>query len=125
MTGTKAPPAGLRRSGRAFWRSVLAAYELDARDEPVLLEVCRTLDEVDLLREVVDRDGVTSTGSAGQVVEHPALTGLRAHRATLDRLLLRLALPDERGLAPRSAASLAAQKAAQSRWARRAARQAG
>lgn len=112
-------PRDLKASGAAFWRSVDQVYVLDARDVPVLHEVCRTLDEIDTLRALVDRDGMIATGSAGQTVEHPALTGLRAHRASLDRLLVRAGLPDEQGQAPRSAASLQAQRAAQSRWARR------
>ena len=109
-------PADLRQHGAAFWRQVQKAYELDARDTPVLVETCRVLDEIEALRATVERDGVLSTGSAGQVVEHPALAGMRAHRTLLDRLLVRLALPSEEGAAPDSVAQIRARKAAASKW---------
>lgn len=116
MANKPRPPRDLRDSGAEFWRATYAAYELDARDVPVLHEVCRVLDEIDCLAAAVAATGVLSTGSAGQVVEHPALAGLRAHRTVLDRLLVRLGLPSSEGVAPSSAQQLRAQKAAAARW---------
>lgn len=112
----KSRPPDLGKQGTAFWRGVHAAYELDARDAPVLHEVCRVLDEIDALTVAVAAGGVLSTGAAGQVVEHPALAGLRAHRLVLDKLLVRLGLPSAEGEVPVSAATLRARKAAASRW---------
>lgn len=113
---TKRVPDGLGQAGSAFFRAVHKAYQPDARDHPVLLEVCRTLDEIEALAEVIAAEGVVSVGSKGQPVEHPAMAGLRAHRVVLDRLLVRLALPDEEGNVPASVASIRAKRAAQSRW---------
>lgn len=112
----KRVPDGLGDAGAAFFRQVHRVYELDERDAPVLLEVCRTLDEIDSLSVVVAAEGVMSTGSAGQPVEHPAMAGLRAHRATLDRLLVRLGLPDAEGQKPLSARQIRAKTAASKRW---------
>lgn len=116
MANSPRPPSDLRTSGAEFWRKVHKSYLLDDRDTPVLHETCRVLDEIDALTAVVAAQGVMSVGSMGQPVEHPALAGLRAHRATLDKLLVRLALPDEAGLTPASSSSQRAQKAAQARW---------
>lgn len=110
------PPAGLAEPGQAFWTEVHRAYELDARDAPVLLETCRVLDEIESLRAAIATDGVITKGSMGQPVEHPAMAGLRAHRLTLDRLLVRLALPSIEGDTPLTVTQIRAQKAAGSRW---------
>jgi hypothetical protein len=118
VTGVPRVPPGLGKSGSEFWRSTQKAYHPDARDWPILLETCRVLDEIDALTAVVAAQGVMSTGSQGQVVEHPALSGLRAHRLTLDRLLVRLALPDEEDEddVPDSLMRIRAKKAAAARW---------
>ena len=112
------PPADLTRSGagRRFWTDTHRAYEIDARDRPVLRELCRSLDEIEQLRAVIAADGVMSVGASGQPVEHPAMGGLRAHRQTVDRLLYRLALPDEEGRRPPSARQRSAKTAANARW---------
>lgn len=114
----KIAPAGLGDAGSQFFRWAHSAYALDARDSPVLLELCRTLDEIELLTEAVARDGVVTSGSKGQVVEHPAMAGLRAHRVVLDRLFVRLGLPGaEDEEKPRTAAQIRARAAASARWA--------
>ena len=110
------PPADLRQSGAEFWLSTHGAYELDARDRPVLLECSRVLDEIDDLKAALENDGVRGVGASGQPVPHFALQALRAHRLTLDRLLSRLALPDEHGKKPLSAESAHAKAAADGRW---------
>lgn len=110
-------PAGLHKQGAAFFRDVHNSYELDPRDAPILLETCRVLDEIEALKAVLEADGVTTLGSQGQVREHPALAGLRAHRATLDRLLVRLALPAEDGSVPLTVSQIRAQTGARARWA--------
>ena len=110
------PPTDLRESGAEFWRETQAAYVLDARDRPALLEACRSMDEIDLLRATIARDGVLGTGASGQQVEHPAMQGLRSHRVVLDKMLTRLALPDAHGKAPMTVAQRHAKTAADARW---------
>jgi len=112
----KQVPDGLGSAGREFFRQVHGKYELDARDAPVLLEVCRTLDEIDSLAAVIAAEGVMSVGSKEQPVEHPAMAGLRAHRLTLDRLLVRLGLPSAEDEKPLSQTQIRARTAAQARW---------
>lgn len=110
------PPADLQESGREFWLSTHQHYELDARDQPALKAACRTLDEIDAVQRAVDADGVESVGASGQPVAHWGLGALRAHRLTLDRMLQRLALPDQHGRKPLSAESAHAKLAADGRW---------
>ncbi|ODU05503.1 MAG: hypothetical protein ABS81_07375 [Pseudonocardia sp. SCN 72-86] len=81
--------------------------------------MARTLDELDLLAAAVQRDGATTSGSTGQVVEHPALAGMRAHRQVFDKLLVRLALPDRDGELPATAYQQRARAGNTARWGNR------
>jgi P27 family predicted phage terminase small subunit len=95
---TTKPPTGLDGRGLAFWNEVAEAYALTRPDEWQLLEdACRTMSLVDELREAVERDGFTSTGSAGQRVINPLLTELRACRSELRKMLKQLGLPELAG----------------------------
>src|SRR4051812_17807405 len=87
------PPAGLAARGRAFWRATVADYELSNHEMLVLLEVCRTIDEIDVLRAALAADGATVPGSKKQPRSHPAFSEMRAARTSLARLLKVLALP--------------------------------
>ena len=73
--------------------STPSPFDLSESELLVLTEACRTLDEIEQLRAAVERDGVTTLGSAGQPRGHPLLVELRGHRTTLGRLLGQLALP--------------------------------
>lgn len=86
------PPAGLRTSGRALWRAVLADYELDEHELVLLREVCRTADSLDALQVVLDAEGVMSVSPQGART-HPALVELRQQRVTFARLLTALRIP--------------------------------
>lgn len=107
-------PAHLGRRGRATWAALTGVYEFDAHEEELLAEVCRVLDVLDALDAAVRRDGILT--DVGKV--NPAAVEARQQRLTLARLMGALRLPDESGksLTP---AQVHAQKAAQSRWARR------
>lgn len=91
---TKPPPApsGLRRSGRALWRAVLGAFELDEHERAMLLQACRTVDSLDDLQAALDDEGVISATPQGPRA-HPALVEARQQRITLARLLTALQLP--------------------------------
>lgn len=110
------PPPGLQERGRRFWRAVVGTYELEPDEVEVLVEVCRTLDQVETLQAAVDRDGLTVRGSVGQVRIHPAVSELRSSRLALGKLLAQLELPDLDGEALSSPTQARARKAARSRW---------
>ncbi|NYE19460.1 P27 family phage terminase small subunit [Microbacterium immunditiarum] len=95
MTEGKAPtpPRGLGKRGRAFWRQLHADYEFEVAQTEVLIEACRTLDRLEALDAVIADEGVTSEGSMGQRIVHPAVQEARQLQITLTRLVAALELP--------------------------------
>jgi hypothetical protein len=113
---TQRPPGGLRPSGRALWRSVLAAgYELCPDESAVLREACGIADTIAAIERALVGAPLTVPGSMGQQVLHPGISELRMQRAALASLLKQLRLPDldEAGQRPNQH-----REAAQARWAR-------
>lgn len=96
-------PKGLKASGRQLWKSILADFELDEHELGLLREACRTLDSLDALQAVIDRDGVLDESPQGRRA-HPALVELRQQRITFARLVAQLRLPadEEAGSARQS-----------------------
>lgn len=89
MTGAVPnPPRELRRSGRRLWREVVEAYDLDAHELALLLEMCRTADNLDELAAAVRAEGAVVDGRP-----HPALVEARQQRITYARLAAALRLP--------------------------------
>ncbi|MGN6693756.1 MAG: terminase [Aquihabitans sp.] len=117
---TPPTPPGLDARGRSFWESTVSTYGLSSVERELLLEACRTMDELDLLAVAVRRDGVIVEGSVGQNVVNNALTEARGLRTTLHRLLAALQLPDIEGATAPTAAQIGARTAAQARWSRQA-----
>jgi phage terminase small subunit len=111
-----APPAGLQAGGAALWSSVVAEFDLRADEIPVLAELCAVVDECSALRGAIAEQGLTVTGSRGQVRPHPLLNSLNAARATLVRLTGTLGLPSDPEDVAVTEASKRAQHAAQQRW---------
>ncbi len=86
-------PPGTQASGRRLWREVLGTYELDEHERALLVESTRTVDNLDNLAEIVQRDGFIVTTKAGPRA-HPAPVESRQLRIALARLLAALRLPD-------------------------------
>lgn len=109
-------PASLGKAGRAFWRSVLASYELSPGEAEVLRQACRVVDVLDRLdAAIADADDLMVEGSVGQMKAHPALASAAEQRRVLDVLLRGLALPMPEEAEGRRR-SPAAREAAQARW---------
>lgn len=87
MTIPKAP-AGTKTAGRRLWQSILAEYELEEHEAALLREMVRTVDRLDELHALVDRDGVM----VGDRL-HPAMVEARQLRIALARLSAALRLP--------------------------------
>lgn len=117
MTTIPRAPEGLAARGQAFWDVTLEAYELSDGELSILLEACRTLDDLDRLAEAITKHGAMTIGSQGQPVVNPALTEARGQRAVLHRLLAALALPDDDGAALPTARQSAGRANAQQQWA--------
>jgi hypothetical protein len=113
-TASKTTPKASR--GEHFYNTTKETFDL-SETELELLETCsRFLDEIDLLQEAIDRDGLTVQGAAGQTRIHPAVSELRQHRLALGRLLAQLQLPNEDGEKLASPAQAKSRKANQVRW---------
>lgn len=76
-----------------MWRSVVGDYDLDEHELALLREAARTVDDLDRLAELVERDGMMVATKAGPRM-HPGVVEARQLRIALARLLAALRLPD-------------------------------
>jgi hypothetical protein len=112
-------PAGLGKAGRGLWRDLTRRYEFDHEGElTILAAACRQLDSVAALEAAITADGLTVTGSTGQVRVHPAVAEARQGRLALSRLLSDLRIPSEDAGETEKRTTAAARRAAAARWAR-------
>src|SRR5215203_7307057 len=112
-------PSGLRAPARRLWAAVVDKYVLTPAELTLLVEACRTSDELERLERAVRAlPELTTTGSAGQVKAHPLLGEVRAHRQLLERLAGALNLPDVDQEVGLRAGSRHARTAARARWQR-------
>src|SRR4051812_21156936 len=98
MSKRKIPaPAGLAKGGVALCKQVTDAYELRADEVATLEDVCQLTDMIDALDKAWGEDGrpLTTKGSMGQLVTHPLISEIRAHRMARNVLWRQLKLPDE------------------------------
>ena len=110
-------PSGLSARGQTFWEAVTSDYELSVSELELLVEVCRSLTQLDALAAAVEHDGIMIEGSMGQLRPHPAISQANATRGVLSRLLGQLALPDPDGESVPSPESVRARRAGTARWA--------
>ena len=88
-------PDGLSSGGRALWRQIAEAHELDAAQAAQLLEACRMKDRCDYLDEVAR---ITDAESVVSYVELVKLANATAN--TMKQLIAALRLPDAVGVRP-------------------------
>lgn len=69
-------------------------YVLRPDEQVILEEAGRTADLIGRLEEVIAEGPMMTTGSVGQLVPHPLLAEVRLQRASLDRLLCSMQLPN-------------------------------
>jgi hypothetical protein len=106
MTSARTP-AGLSAGGRALWRSVVDAHDLDAVQEVTLLEACRSKDRLDKLDEVLRGDEETwmrlvkdDRSEYHELKIDAALASANTTANLLKQLLAALRLPDAEGKKP-------------------------
>jgi hypothetical protein len=88
-----APPPGTKAAGRRLWRSILVNYELEEHEAALLKEMVRTVDQLDVLAAIVERDGLVVRGPGLTDRVHPAAVEARQLRIALARLAAALRLP--------------------------------
>lgn len=95
MTTQKAPepPKGTGPSGRALWTDVLGKYELEEHEQALLREAVRSVDQLDELHAIVQREGTIVDGPGGSPRMHPAAVEARQLRIALARVIAALRLP--------------------------------
>lgn len=115
------PPDGLGDAGAALWTRVLLDVDLRADEEVVLLEACRTKDELEKFAQKLATSSPTVTGSKGQVRPHPLIAEVRQHRLAFARLLATIGISEAEAETGDSAAtrSHAGRQLARQRWGRR------
>lgn len=86
-------PDELRESGRSLWESVTDVYELEEHERGLLLEMCRTVDSLDRLAEILADDGEIIEDRFGAKRAHPALVEARQLRIAYARISAALRLP--------------------------------
>jgi hypothetical protein len=79
---------------KSFWPATITKFELDDHDFVILREVCRTIDLLDSLQVLIERDGAVLKWGDG-VRANPAVSELRQHRLVLARLVTSLGIPPD------------------------------
>jgi hypothetical protein len=91
-----APPEAFAAQGTALWQRVAAEFEPSAFEAAILTEACRTVDELQSIRdELRAAETIVVVGSTGQPRAHPLLDEVRRHRETLARLLTVLGVDEQ------------------------------
>ncbi len=93
--GLPAAPRHLSKRARAFWRSIVADYDLAPHQLEVLRRLCEAADRCDQARELVAAEGLTVTDRYDQTKPHPAVNIERDARLAVARLTRELCLDDE------------------------------
>ena len=81
------PPIDLAAAGKALWTAMVNEYDLSASELTILLEACRTSDELARLAPAVSKAELVVAGSMQQPRANPLLDEARRHREVLARLL--------------------------------------
>jgi len=89
------PPLTTSKQFRARLARVFDLDDVDPIWDEVLAQVCGILDRLDQIQARLKKDGLTSTGSKGQVTIHPLLAEERQQRLAAARLMERLGLSDD------------------------------
>ena len=109
-------PSNLGDAGARLWDEMTPGLRFDSRELEHLALACHQADHLADLEAVVASEGVTSTGSTGQPVVHPAVVEARHARIAISRLLGEIFIPSAAG---GKASQRRAKKAADSRWRQR------
>jgi len=111
-------PAHLGPRGKRLWKGVHEDFEVGTAERELLIEACRSADELDRLQEVIRDAKLIQPGSMGQPAAHPLLRELSQLRHVYVRLLAQLGFEAAENEWDGLSASARARKAATERWRR-------
>lgn len=83
---------GLGKAGLRFDAELGDALQFEVWEEPIRLELCRLVDDIEAAREVIRTEGLFTLNRYGQRVPNPALTIERKAAAQFAALLAQLDL---------------------------------
>src|SRR5215471_11800489 len=86
-------PTGLGKAGRAFWRSVMATYELSPAESLTLHRCCVSVDALAAVDAEIAEQGVSVRGSRGQVIPNRLIKLRCEMERVLDVQIRALQLP--------------------------------
>jgi DNA polymerase III psi subunit len=111
-------PVGLLAGGERVWSAIVEVYDLRPDELATLEDACRLTDMVDAMSAAWAGEGspLTTKGSMGQLVTHPMISEIRAHRMARNALWRQLKLPDTPAEGSKGVPNQQ-REAAQSRWA--------
>ena len=89
------PPRHLSQDARAWWRVVVARYELEEQHLRILQLAAEAWDRADQARKILAKEGVVVTDRFGQRRKHPAVSIEEQARLAFVRLLRELDLEGE------------------------------
>lgn len=85
-------PKGSGPSARRLWTSVQEEFELGEHERALLTAMCRQVDRLDALEELIAAEGLTVTGH-GTTKMHPAVVEARQTAIAVARIAACLRLP--------------------------------
>lgn len=80
---------------RRLWRRTVDEFDLQEHHLALLEQACKCVDRLVEARDVLDRDGITTTDRYGAQKQHPAIAVERDSRIALARLVRDLGLDVE------------------------------
>jgi hypothetical protein len=86
------PPKGSGPAARRLWNAVQADFELGEHERALLTAMCRQVDRLDALEELIAAEGLTVTGH-GTTKIHPAVVEARQTAIAVARISACLRLP--------------------------------
>lgn len=87
------PPRGLKATGKAYWKAILAEFDLNAAEKLELEVLCQTMDDRQDARDVVTEMGMIVDGAAGQPRVNPLVPQIVNLGKLIDQLVIALGLP--------------------------------
>ncbi len=107
-------PSSWSASAQETYAAVVEDHpNLDATPRATLFEAACLIAQADAMQLVIDAEGLTTTGSQGQLTAHPLLSEIRLSRVQAMAALRAL------GVSPASSASAAGSALVAKRWERR------
>lgn len=91
------PPAEISHKAVELWFEVVERWSLSPTELVILVQAVETMTLLELISSAWVAEGrpMTTQGSMGQLVAHPALSEMRQQRALLRQLVSKLSLEDE------------------------------